>query len=124
MPGGRYDDRSLPVKWYRFKVPGKTNVMPTWRRDLPNETCGGGASFGSIELGTGSTLAESVAHDKGVLEQRICFNPDCTNFRRVEVLWCPPDTVEGKQTKAGKPFHIFKLKPLAKLGNGLAYCVN
>ena len=68
-------------------------------------------------------MEEAVPHDKGVLENRICFDAHCNDFRRVEIRWCPPDPVGGVQTKTIKPFYIYKLKPTGKLGTGFGYCV-
>ena len=87
------------------------------------QTCAGGAKYGSIELQSYGSLDEAVPHDKGVLAHRICFDPFCNDFRRIEMLWCRPDPVGGVQGKGNKPFHIYKLKPLAKLGAGFGYCV-
>merc|ERR1712080_545562 len=111
-------------KWYRFQVPGTNNTIPTFRRGANVAgLCTGGSSPGSIELEAASSLTEAVPHNKGVIEMRVCFDSMCDNFRRVDVLWCPPHPVGGKQTKEGKPFHIYKLKPLDTLQHGLAYCV-
>ena len=89
--------------------------------DTTPHTCAGGAKYGSIELQSYGSLDEAVPHDQGILEQRICFDPFCNDFRRVEVLWCRPDPVGGVQGKGNKPFHIYKLKP--SHGAGFGYCV-
>jgi len=123
------NDDTLLQQWYRFKVPGTTNVLPAFKRGQTNpSTCAGGAKYGSIVLEGYDSLEKAVSHDKGILEQKICFDPNCDDFRRVEVLWCRPDPVgydptRGEQGKTNKPFHIYRLKPTAKLGSGLGYCV-
>ena len=93
--------------------------------DTSQRWCFGGARSVSLELNYG-TLEEAVPHDKGILEMRVCFDPLCNDFRRVEVRWCPPDPIGGVQYKTGKPFHVYKLKPspnpLAETGAGFGYC--
>merc|ERR1712098_443468 len=118
------DDYSLSHEWYRFQVPGTTNTLPTFRRGSSvTNLCSGGASPGSMELESASSLTEAVPHDKGVIQMRVFFDGLCNNFRRVDVLWCPPHPVGGTHTKDAEPFHIYKLKPLETLDHGLAYCV-
>ena len=94
--------------------------------DTSQRWCFGGAQSGSLELDPYGTLDEAVPHDKGILEMRVCFDPLCNDFRRVEVLWCPPGPIGGVQNKTGKPFHVYKLKPspnpLAETGAGFGYC--
>ena len=94
--------------------------------DTSQRWCFGGARSGSIELDPYGTLEEAVPHDKGILEMRVCFDPLCNDFRRVEVLWCPPGPIGGVQNKTGKPFHVYKLKPspnpLAETGASFGYC--
>ena len=87
------------------------------------KTCAGGAKYGSIELESHGSLEEAVAHNDKIEQRRICFDAYCNAFKRVDVLWCPPDPVAGAQVKTSKPFHIYKLKPTAELGTGYAYCV-
>ena len=87
------------------------------------KTCAGGAKYGSIELESHGSLEEAVPHKMGIKDRRICFDAYCNDFRRVDVLWCPPDPVGGVQSKTSKPFHIYKLKPTDKFGTGSAYCV-
>jgi len=120
------DDFKLTRQWFRFNVTGTTNTMPLFKKGVTaTQTCGSGSVHGSIELESKPNLEEAVPYDAGILEKRICFDPMCANFRRVEVLWCPPDPIgtPGEQKKEGKPFHIFRLKPLKKLGHNFGYCV-
>ncbi len=87
-------------------------LIPSNSGEEPENNCIRKAKFGRIEL---PRTGRPAQHHQG-----ICFNADCTIFRRIQVLWCPPDEIGGEQKKEGKPFFIYKLKETTP---GYAYCV-
>jgi len=109
---GSHDDSKLASAWYKFDLPGAENKIPAYEPGVkPSENCQISGSHASVEMPSSGILTE---YDEEEKDFRFCFDPDCNEFKLIEVLWCPP--VNEKQ----KPFHIYKLKPTSA---GKGYCV-